>query len=242
MGAIETTPSTQMWGQLATRFKRPSAIVMISAHWSTQGVHVMAHPHPETIHDFFGFPQKLFDVKYLAPGQPALASRIVDMLEPWSAKLDHSRGFDHGAWSVLVELYPEADIPVIQVSLDAFRTPVQHMAIGAALAPLRDENVLILGSGNFVHNLRAYQMLNGPASWGIEFDRDMVLAVEQHNTKAVQEYKTHPHAALAAPDWDHFVPILYILGARLGSEKPEILRGDPPSAGLTMTSFAYGLA
>jgi aromatic ring-opening dioxygenase catalytic subunit (LigB family) len=157
MNAIEDTPSTRGWAKIARAFPKPRAIVAISAHWVTEGVRVMSNARPKTIHDFGrGFPQALFEVEYPAPGDPALARRITELLSPFGAGLDESWGLDHGAWSVLVHMYPGADIPIVQVSLDARRAPEEHYAIARALAPLRDDNVMIRAAGNIVHNLPAF--------------------------------------------------------------------------------------
>jgi 4,5-DOPA dioxygenase extradiol len=157
MNAIEDTPSARGWAEITTRFARPRAIVVVSAHWVTEGVRVTSNERPPTIHDFGrSFPQALFDVQYPAPGDPQLAQRIVGLLTEFGARLDDTWGLDHGAWSVLVHMYPRADIPVVQVSLDARRGPEEHYAIARALAPLRDDNVLLLAAGNIVHNLPAF--------------------------------------------------------------------------------------
>src|SRR5262249_45324197 len=151
MNAIEDTPAARGWAEIATRFPRPRAIVVISAHWVTDGVRVMSNAQPRTIHDFgHGFPQELFEQQYPAPGDHALARTIVENLSAFGAEPDDSWGLDHGAWSVLKHMYPNADIPVIQVSLDGKRPPAAHYEIGKALAALRDDNVLVLGSGNIV--------------------------------------------------------------------------------------------
>src|SRR5262245_22381436 len=168
MNAIEDSPAARGWAEVAARFPKPDAIVVVSAHWVTDGVRVMSNAHPRTIHDFGrSFPQALFDVQYPAPGDPALAHAIVEPLSRTGARLDDGWGLDHGTWSVLKHMYPEADVPVVQVSLDVRRPPAEHYAIGRALAELRDDNILLMGSGNIVHNLHAFFQAAAmtPAQW-----------------------------------------------------------------------------
>lgn len=241
MNAIEDTPSSRGWAEIAQRFPKPKAIVVISAHWVTEGVRVMSNAHPRTIHDFGrGFPQQLFDVQYPAPGDPALAERAVTLLKPFGAQFDDSWGLDHGAWSVLVHMYPNADVPVVQVGLDAQRGPEQHLAIAQALAPLRDDNVLILAAGNIVHNLPAFFRTKETLPWVREFDDFVTRAAASGDDSAVLNYASRADARDAAPDWEHFFPVFYALGARREGEAPYVFNQhyDP---GISMTAFAYGL-
>jgi 4,5-DOPA dioxygenase extradiol len=241
MNAIEDTPSSRGWRELAGAFARPRAIVCVSAHWITEGVRVTAMERPRTIHDFGGFPPELFAVQYPAPGDPVLAAEIVARLSAYGAKPDLRWGLDHGTWSVLAHMYPQADVPVLQVSLDARRTPDEHYAIGQALASLRYENVLIVGSGDIVHNLRAFfhrgASNNGEAEKA--FDDDIVSAIESGDLRAVLDYRNYPHAAHAAPDWDHFFPLFYTLAARDEGERAHVFnRHFFP--GISMTCIAFG--
>lgn len=241
MNAIEDTPSSRGWAEIAQRFPKPKAIIAVSAHWVTDGVRVMSNAHPRTIHDFGrSFPQQLFDVEYPAPGDPTLAQRIVEMLKPFDAQLDDSWGLDHGAWSVLVHMYPNADVPVVQVGLDARRGPEQHLAIAQALAPLRDDNVLILALGNIVHNLPAFFRTKETQPWVHEFDNFVTNAVASGDDDAVLNYGSRTDARDAAPDWEHFFPVFYTLGARREGETPYVFNQhyDP---GISMTAFGYGL-
>lgn len=243
MNAIEDTPSARGWAEIAARFPKPQAIVAISAHWLTHGVRVTANAQPRTIHDFGrSFPQELFDVQYPAPGDPALAQRIVTLLASFGAELDESWGLDHGTWSVVRRMYPDADIPIVQVSLDANRPPAEHLAIARALAPLRDDNVLLLGSGNIVHNLPAFFHATSPApaAWVQRFDEFITTAVTRGDDDAVLNYSQHPDAREAAPDWDHFFPVFYGLGGRRGDESAHVFKGEY-APGISMTAFAYGL-
>lgn len=241
MNAIEDTPSARGWAEIARAFPQPDAIVVISAHWVTQGVRVMSNAHPQTIHDFGrGFPQALFDVQYPAPGDPKLARTITEKLAAFGAQLDDTWGLDHGAWSVLVHMYPRADIPIVQVSLDMRRKPEEHYAIGQALAPLRDENVMILAAGNIVHNLPAFFRTKQLEPWVQSFDDFITGAAATGDDAAVLSYASRPDARDAAPDWEHFFPVFYALAARRDGETPYIFNKhyDP---GISMTAFAYGL-
>ena len=241
MNAIEDTPSARGWAEVAARFPKPRAIVAISAHWVTEGVRVMSNAQPKTIHDFGrGFPQALFDVQYPAPGDPALAGEIASLLTPFGAQLDDSWGLDHGAWSVLVHMYPRADVPVVQVSLDARRGPEQHYEIAQALAPLRGENVLILALGNIVHNLPAFFRTRQLLPWVQSFDDFVTGAAVNGDAGSVLNYGARADAQDAAPDWEHFFPVFYALGARQGAE-PAYIFNKHYDPGISMTAFAYGL-
>lgn len=242
MNAIEDTPSARGWAELARRFARPAAIVCVSAHWVADGVRVMANARPRTIHDFGrGFPQALFDVQYPAPGDPALARRMATMLAPFGATLDESWGLDHGAWSVLRRMYPEADVPVLQLSLDARRGPQQHHAIGRALGPLRDDNIAIIAAGNIVHNLPAFFGGTQIEPWVQRFDDFIAAAAASGDDAGVLNYASHADARSAAPDWEHFFPVFYAMAARREGERALAFNRhyDP---GISMTGFGYGLA
>ncbi|MGE3839531.1 MAG: 4,5-DOPA dioxygenase extradiol [Hyphomonadaceae bacterium] len=242
MNAIEVTPSSRGWTEIAQRFATPAAVVAISAHWVTDGLRIMANTAPKTIHDFGrGFPQALFDVRYPAPGAPALARQVVDRLSGFGAELDESWGLDHGAWSVLIHMYPRADVPVLQLSLDAKRSPEDHFAIAKMLEPLREENVLILGLGNIVHNLAAFFRTNQIEPWVETFDRFVTDAAAGGDDTAVVNYASHADARQAAPDWDHFFPVFYALGARRDGERAHIFN-QHYQPGISMTSFGFGLA
>ena len=243
MNAIEDTPSARGWAEIARAFPKPSAIVVISAHWVTEGVRVTSNAQPRTIHDFGrSFPQALFDQQYPAPGNPQLARAIVDMLTEFGAQLDDTWGLDHGTWSVLKHMYPEADVPVIQVSLDIRRGPEEHYAIARKLGELRDDNVLILGSGNIVHNLPAFFRAPSPEPqpWVASYDA-LIAANADANHGAILNYRAQPDAAIAAPDWEHFFPVFYALAAQRSGEHAHLFnRHYYP--GISMTSIAFGLA
>lgn len=241
MNAIEDTPSARGWAEIARAFAKPAAIVAVSAHWVTEGVRITSNERPPTIHDFGrGFPQALFDVQYPAAGAPALAQRIAGMLTAFGAQLDDSWGLDHGAWSVLRRMYPNADVPVVQVSLEARRKPEEHIAIARALAPLREDGVLILAAGNIVHNLPAFFRTKQLEPWVERFDRFVTDSAAGGEDAAVMAYAEHPDAREAAPDWEHFFPVFYALGARRDGERAHIFN-QYYEPGISMTSFGYGL-
>lgn len=242
MNAIEDNAWTRALRALGKRLPRPRAILCISAHWLSPGVHVASTDKPETIHDFGGFPRALYEVQYPAPGAPALAARTLALLDPaLAASADPSYGLDHGAWQVLVHLFPDADVPVAQLSIDMRRPGVAHYAIGRMLAPLRDEDVLILASGNIVHNLGALRFDNAtPPAWALRF-RDLVnrcILEGKHGDLA--NYEVMPDAALAAPTPDHYLPLLYALACGREGDRLDIFNDDVFST-LSMTSLAIGM-
>ena len=214
MNAIEHNRFTETLAKLSQRLPRPKAVCVVSAHWATRGTEVLTVAKPRTIHDFYGFPRPLYEVDYPAPGAPAEAERVARELE---IKPDETWGFDHGAWSVLLHLYPEADVPVFQISLDEGRSLPGHVELGAELAPLRERGVLILGSGNIVHNLRRLEMdKEAPAlPWTVEFDSKVKTAIETRDVTslAAPDNWGKPLAALAHPTLEHYVPLLYCLGS-----------------------------
>ncbi len=214
MNAIERTRFTETLAGLSPRLPRPKAVCVVSAHWVTSGSKVLAVAKPRTIHDFDGFPAPLYAVEYPAPGAPIEAERVARELE---IQPDETWGFDHGAWSVLRHLYPEADVPVFQVSLDEGRSLPGHVELGSELARLRDRGVLILGSGNIVHNLRRLEGDKDaqPFPWTLEFDAQVKQAIEGRDlaSLAAPEHWGKPLAALAHPTLEHYVPLLYCLGS-----------------------------
>lgn len=214
MNALEQNRFTETLAGLAERLPRPQAVCVVSAHWVTRGCEVLAVPKPRTIHDFYGFPAPLYQVEYPAPGAPAEAQRVARELE---IRPDETWGFDHGAWSVLRHLYPQAEVPVFQVSLDQGRSLARHLELGGELAGLRDRGVLILGSGNIVHNLRRLEEEKNapPFPWTIEFDSQVKNAIETRDltSLAAPEHWGKPLTVLAHPTLEHYVPLLYCLGS-----------------------------
>lgn len=221
MNAIEETRWSQAWRALAAALPRPQSILVISAHWMTPGVGVTAMEQPETIHDFGGFPDALFAVQYPAPGNPELAGRIQNLLAPQTVCLDQSWGLDHGAWSVLVHLFPQADIPVVQLSLDLSQPNQFHYDLGRRLQALRDEGVLIIASGNVVHNLRLLQWQNDQAApeWSARIEKRVIECLQARDHAALIDYAhLDPQALLAIPTSEHYLPLLYIAGLQTADE------------------------
>jgi 4,5-DOPA dioxygenase extradiol len=218
MNAIEHNAYTARWTALGLETPRPKAILCVSAHWYLRGATALTiNTAPRTIHDFGGFPPELYAVQYPAPGDPALARRVQTLLRPLDAQLEESWGLDHGAWSVLAHAYPNADIPVVQLSIDASQPAQFHYDIGRRLAPLREEGVLIVGSGNLVHNLRAFRWsdpLSPGYDWAVQFEdraRELLLAGE--HAPLIDYASLGREAMLAIPTPDHYLPLLYVLGA-----------------------------
>ena len=212
MNALEHNRYTETWRRLGESVPKPKAILAVSAHWTMRGVAVTAMKRPRTIHDFGGFPQALFGVKYPAPGDPQLATRVRELLAPTEVHLDQSWGLDHGTWSVLVHAFPKADVPVVQLSLDATQPPSFHYDLAARLAPLRDEGVLIVGSGNVVHNLGLMQWTDDapPYDWAVRFNETVHDHLIAHQHKALTDLKTlGDDARLGIPTPEHYLPLLY---------------------------------
>jgi len=241
MNAIEDNAFHRAWQALGQTLPRPKAILCVSAHWETIGVQIGGALKPETIHDFGGFPQALFDVQYPAPGSEGLTERTAEILARQYPIIDHKRGLDHGAWGVLTALYPKADIPVVQLSLDMSRPASEHYKLGQALRPLRDEGVLILASGNIVHNLRAADFRNpSPLDWAIRFIDQAKSLIEAGDYERLADLASlGPDAAPAINSAEHYLPLLYTLGA---SDKGETIRfiTDETVAAIAMTGLVIG--
>ena len=222
MNAVARNAWTDGWASIGKSIPRPQAVLSVSAHWYVSSTAVTAGRAPKTIHDFGGFPQELYDIEYPAPGSPKLARRVSDLLGPVSAGLDKSWGLDHGTWAVLCHVFPKADVPVVQLSIDRRQPPEFHYEIGKRLAPLREEGVLVIGSGNIVHNLHAYawgrQGIN-PFDWAVRFEkRARELLIEGNDAVLVAYEKLGRDAMLSIPTPDHYLPLLYVLGARRKDE------------------------
>lgn len=217
MNAISNNVYTNAMNQLGQSLPQPRAILMVSAHWMTRGTWVTHMAHPKTIHDFHGFPQPLFDMKYPAPGSPDVADQIRQLVTTPKIHADDSEwGLDHGTWSVLKHMYPQANIPVVQLSLDMTQQPAFHFELGQKLKSLRDEGILIMGSGNIVHNLKriSWDENAKPYDWSIEFDEWVkVKALDRDFKSLVNSYLSTEAGRLSVPTPDHYYPLLYILGA-----------------------------
>ncbi len=243
MNTIDRNDFTRGWARLGRELPRPRALLVVSAHWYIGATAVTAMARPRTIHDFYGFPKELWEFDYPARGLPELAEEVVEIAKPTWVGLDRDQwGLDHGTWSVLAHLYPDADVPVVQLSINALKPMEYHVQLGAKLAPLRDKGVTILSSGNVVHNLRRVQW-NAPDSvfdWNERFDR----AVEQQmaeNPADIARLTEHSDYALASPTPDHFVPLLYTAGlAMAGEGRADALVRGYAMGSLSMTCYGVG--
>ncbi len=241
MNAIERNEFYQSWEALGRRLPKPDSLLCISAHWETQEAYVTATESPETIHDFYGFPKALFDVRYPAPGSPRLAERVATLVTTERIRLDPGRGLDHGAWSVLIAMYPAADIPVVQLSIDTRRPGSHHYALARQLAPLRDENVLIVGSGNMVHNLRLFNFHDSkPQAWAQQCDEELRQYIATREHEPLINYGVlGAEARLAIPTPEHFFPLLYALALQNADESAELFNTRVVST-ISMTSVLIG--
>ncbi len=221
------------------------AVLVVSPHWQTRGVQVMASPAPETVHDFGGFPQALYSLRYPAPGAPALAAEAQRLLAEagWPATLDAQRGLDHGAWVPLRHLLPAATLPVFQVSMPHDLDPAGALRLGQALAPLRAQGVLVLASGSMTHNLYEFRHAHTQAAdYAVEFTHWIRQAVLAHQADALVDYRRRaPHAARAHPSEEHYLPLLVAMGARQADETPTVIDGGITHGVLSMESYAWGL-
>ncbi len=241
MYAIEPNRYTAAWASLGQSLQRPDAILVISAHWVTRGTWITAMTKPKTIHDFGGFPQALFDIQYPAPGCPALADRIQELLDVPVVLEEHEWGIDHGAWSVLKYLYPRADVPVVQLSLDGSKTAQEHYELAKQLRPLRDENILILASGNVVHNLSTMHWGEGvePYPWATEFNAFFTSEMRADHHEPLIQWQEYGDAAhLSIPTAEHYWPALYILALQEGQEHAKVLVDGLEMGSISMLSFS----
>ena len=210
--AIEDNEFSRAWADAGGSLPRPRAILCISAHWETVGTHVTAMEEPRTIHDFSGFPQALSEVQYPAPGSPGLARLAQEAVRQRPVRLDSEWGLDHGAWSVLCRMFPRANIPVVQLSLDRTAAPAVHYQLGRELRVLRKKGILIVGSGNIVHNLRVIAWRDTAYDWALEFDEKMAQLIRSGDHDRIIRYETLGQAArLSVPTNEHYLPLLYVL-------------------------------
>ena len=242
MNGIEHNQFSESWANIAKEIPVPTAVLVISAHWLSRGTKVTAMEFPETIHDFGGFPKELFDVQYPAPGSPELARETASVIKSTEVELAHDWGLDHGAWTVVKNMYPNADIPILQLSIDYTKGAQYHYELTKELASLRKKGVLIMGSGNMVHNLRmvAFDKINENFGfdWAVEMNEIFKKNIEARNHKALVNYESLGSGAmLAIPTPDHYFPLLYSLGLQGKNEETYIFNDKLMAGSLTMTSL-----
>jgi 4,5-DOPA dioxygenase extradiol len=246
MNGIEDNEFSRRWLQMGKEIPKPKAVLCISAHWLTRGTYITAMPAPKTIHDFGGFPKELSQVQYNAPGSPALAKETAGLFHSTTVHLDHDWGFDHGCWSVVKQMYPEANIPVLQFSIDYSKPASYHYALAKELSALRDKGVLILGSGNMVHNLGmiAWDKMDKPDygfDWAIEINEVFKKKIQSHDHQALVNYESlHKAAKLAIPSPDHYYPLMYILGLQEKKDELSFFNDKAVMGSVTMTSVRLG--
>lgn len=246
MNAIEENEFVTGFRNVAAKLPKPKAILCISAHWFTRGTKVTAMEMPRTIHDFGGFPQALFDVQYPAKGSPTLAKETADILKPLEVELDEKWGLDHGAWTVIKHLYPNADVPVIQMSIDYTKSPTYHFELAAKLNELRDKGIMIIGSGNIVHNLGLADFANLNKDnygfdWAIEVRSKVNNWLGDGNFKSIVEYDKQGKAfQLAIPTPEHYLPLIYTLGLKSKKDDLSMFNDKMLAGSLSMTSVRIG--
>jgi 4,5-DOPA dioxygenase extradiol len=240
MNAIEDNKYSKSWEEIGKHIAKPEAILSISAHWFTKGTRITDAPKPKVVYDMYGFPDALYRVNYQPNGSPELAHKTMSLISS-QVKIDNSWGIDHGTWSVLCRMYPKADIPVYQLSVDAGASAQTHFKIGRELASLRDQGVMIFGSGNVVHNLSQVNWDRDDGySWALEFDKYIKDKIISDQYDSVLDYcKAGPSANLAFHTPDHFNPLLYILGASNKSDKLTVLNDSCTLGALSMTSYLF---
>jgi 4,5-DOPA dioxygenase extradiol len=240
--ALQTNRFTQAWSEFGKSIPKPRAILAISAHWYIGATAATAMPAPPTVHDFYGFPSQMYEIEYPAPGAPELAAALKELVAPVWVELDRGQwGLDHGTWTVLRHMFPEADVPVIQLSIDGRQPPEYHLDIGRRLAPLRDQGVLVMGSGNIVHNLRLMDRGRpgeGP-DWARQFDELIQQYLQHGDDQALVQYERHANAELAVPTPDHYLPLLYTAGLRRSDEGVDVIVDGLDLGCVSMTSVQF---
>src|SRR6476469_6760821 len=246
MNGIEDTEFSRRWTQMAKEIPTPKAVLVVSAHWFTRGTQITAMDFPKTIHDFGGFPQELFDVQYKAPGNPVLAKETAELLHSAHVELDHDWGLDHGTWTIVRHMYPEAHIPVLQLSIDYTKGPQYHYELAKELYALRKKGVLIIGSVNMVHNLRmvAWDKLNEQQyayDWTIQMNDKFKELIQSGNHKHLINYNSlGREAMLAIPTPEHYLPLMYTLGLKNNKDEVSFFNDKAVGGSLTMTSVKLG--
>lgn len=242
MTVITDGPERRAWEALGRALPRPAAILAISAHWETNGrIHLTDGDAPRTIHDFGNFPQELFDIRYPAPGSAALVERVEQLVGSERIRRDTNWGFDHGVWGVVLPLFPDADVPLVEMSIDRAMEPAAMVELGRQLAPLRHEGVLLIGSGNVVHNLRLWRQTKGThPDWAVAFQNRVTRAIEAGDNAALTHFAPGDQAAAAAINsGEHYLPLLPIVGARLPADQFSVFN-DTFDGALSMTSYLFG--
>ncbi len=246
MHALDAGATGKVWAKLGRALPRPRALLIASAHWETNLPMLTGNPKPETIHDFFGFPEPLYRIRYAAPGEPEVAARALAVLKEagFTAAIDGCRGHDHGAWSPLLHLYPQGDVPVVQVSLQTALGPRHHLALGRALAPLTNEGVLLIGSGHMTHNLRDRRADGAPPlAYAREFQSWVNERVRDRDLDALTDYRSRaPHGARAHPTEEHFLPLFFALGAAGTDYRAERLYEGIENGALAMDVYRFDSA
>ncbi|MCF2487746.1 4,5-DOPA dioxygenase extradiol [Dyadobacter sp. CY347] len=246
MNGIEDTAFSRRWAQMAKEIPTPAAVLVVSAHWFTNGTKITAMDFPETIHDFGGFPPALFAVQYPAPGNPALAKETAGLIRSAKVELNHDWGLDHGTWTVVRHMYPEAKIPVLQLSIDYTKGPQYHYDLARELMALRKKGVLIIGSGNMVHNLRmvAWDKLSVQGygyDWALQINEQFKALIQESDHNPLINYsQLGREAALAIPTPEHYLPLMYTLGLKAGKEPVSFFNDQAVGGSLTMTSVKIG--
>lgn len=242
MNGIEDNEFSQRWAQMAKEIPTPAAVLVVSAHWFSKGTRITAMDFPETIHDFGGFPKALFDVQYPAPGNPVLAKETASLLHSAHVELDHDWGLDHGTWTIIRHMYPEAKIPVLQLSIDYTKGAQYHFDLAKELYDLRKKGVLVIGSGNMVHNLRmvSWEKINMPGygfDWALQMNATFKQLISEGNYKPLVNYESlGAEARLAIPTPEHYLPLLYSLGLKGNNDNVSFFNDKAVAGSLTMTS------
>lgn len=246
MNGIEDNVFSERWKAMAKEIPTPAAVLVVSAHWFTKGTKITAMDFPKTIHDFGGFPQELFDVQYKAPGNSILAKETADLLYSAHVELDHDWGLDHGTWTVIRHMYPDANIPVLQLSIDYTKGPKYHFELAKEMYSLRKKGVLIIGSGNMVHNLRmmAWDKMNEPEygyDWALKMNETFKNLISDGDFDHLINYKSlGAEATLAIPTPEHYLPLMYTLGLKANKDNVSFFNDKAVAGSLTMTSVKVG--
>jgi 4,5-DOPA dioxygenase extradiol len=237
MNAIEENEFSRAWADVGHKLPRPNAILCVSAHWQTVGTRVTGMEKPQTIHDFGGFPKALYEAVYPAPGSPELAHFTREIVQQAEVQVDQNWGLDHGTWSVLRQMFPEADVPVVQMSLDATQPAEHHYALARELRTLRERGVLVVGSGNIVHRLQAFRVEDVPYQWALEFDDTARRLIESGDHQSLVHYEKLGRAAqLSIPTNEHYLPLLYVLALQDGQEKAQFFAEKVTFGAISMRS------